>query len=160
MGVGEAIDLSDASANWLPLDAEPLAHLMAQVGLVDVAGGLGVVVDRRVVEPGPAAVRPLGRVGDQDMGVELGISGARGAVEVAGGKEAIAVDELMPSRAAAGPAGFSLQVVQGRFDGGGVGGASLGPHLLAAERPEQGDRLGRGGGGIEAGNRAPARDLT
>ena len=58
-----------------------LGQLVAQVGLVDVAGGLGVVVDRRVVEPGPAAVRSLGRVGDQDVGVELGIAGARGAVD-------------------------------------------------------------------------------
>jgi hypothetical protein len=34
------------------------------------------------------------------MGVQLGIPGARGAVEVAGGKEAVAVDELMAARAA------------------------------------------------------------
>ena len=75
---------------------EAAAQLVAQMGLVDVAGGLGVVIDRRVVEPGPAAVRPLGRVGDQDVGVELGIAVARGAVGVGGGEVAVAVDELVP----------------------------------------------------------------
>ena len=47
---------------------------MAQVGLVDVGGGGGVVEDRRVVKPGPAAVGALGRVGYQDVGVELGVA--------------------------------------------------------------------------------------
>ena len=85
----------------LPLDAEAAGQLVAQVGLVDVAGGLGVVVDRRVVEAGPAAVRSLGRVGDEDVGVELGVAVARGAMEVGGGEEAVALDELGLRRRAA-----------------------------------------------------------
>ena len=86
--VGEAGDLGDPLAGLLPLDAEAGAQLVAQVGLVDVAGGGRVLVDRRVVEAGPAAVRPLGRVGDQDVGVELGVAVSRGAVAVGGGEVA------------------------------------------------------------------------
>ena len=47
-----------------------------------------MIVDRRVVEAGPAAVWPLGRVGDEDVGVELGVAVARGAVHVGGGEVA------------------------------------------------------------------------
>jgi hypothetical protein len=65
-----------------------------------------------VVEPGPAAVGSAGRVGDEDVGVELGIAGARGAVDVGGGEEAVALDEFMAAVAAPGPAGRPLHVVE------------------------------------------------
>ena len=78
------------------LQPEALGQLVAQLGLVEVAGGLRVAIDRRVVEAGPAAIRPLGRVGHQDVGVELGVPGARGAVAEGGGEEAVAVYELEP----------------------------------------------------------------
>jgi hypothetical protein len=95
--IGEARDLGDALAGRLPLDAEAAGQLVAKVGLVDVGGGGRVVIDRRVVEPGPAAVRSLGRVGDKDMGVELGVAVARGTMAVGGGEVAIAFDELRAS---------------------------------------------------------------
>jgi hypothetical protein len=88
MLVGEALDLGDAVADLLPADPEAAGQLGAQVGLEDVAGGLGVVVDRRVVEAGPLAVRPLGRIGDQDVDVDLGASGAGGAMAETCGEEA------------------------------------------------------------------------
>lgn len=92
----EAGDIREPVARLGPIDAEATGQLVAQVRLVDVAGGFGVVVERRVVEPGPATVGSLGRVGDQDVGVELGIPGARGAVNVGGGEEAIAGDDSAP----------------------------------------------------------------
>ena len=46
VGVGEALDLGDALADLLPFDAEALGQLVAQVRLIDVAGGFQVVVDR------------------------------------------------------------------------------------------------------------------
>jgi hypothetical protein len=55
----EALDLGDAVAERAPVDPEALGQLVAQVGLIDVAGGLGLVIDRRVVEAGPAPVRAL-----------------------------------------------------------------------------------------------------
>ena len=156
----EALDLGDAVGDLLPADAEPAGQLMAKVRLVDVAGGLRVVVDRRVVEPGPAAVRPAGRVGDEDVGVELRVAGAGGAVEVGGGDEAVAVDELAPAVAAPGPAGLALHVVECGGDRGAVGGGDLRPGALAAERPGQRDRLRRREGEVEAGDRATARDVA
>lgn len=68
------------------------------MGLVDIAGDFGVFVDRRVVEARPAAVQPLGRVGDQDVGVELGIAGAGGAVDVGGGEEPLPGTNSWPPR--------------------------------------------------------------
>src|SRR4051794_39227468 len=106
----EALDLGDAVGDLLPADAEPAGQLIAEVGLIDVAGGLRVVIDRRVVEPGPAAVRTAGRVGDEDVRVELGIARARGPVEVGGGEKTVAVDELAPTVAAPGPTRLALHV--------------------------------------------------
>ena len=100
MGVSEALDLGDALADFLPLHAEAMGQLITQVGLIDIAGGGRLVIDRRVVETGPATVRSLGRVGDQDVGVELRVAVARGAVAVGGGEEALALDELLASGAA------------------------------------------------------------
>ena len=74
-----------------------LGQLVAKLGLVEVAGGLGVVVDRRVVEAGPAAVGSLGRVGDQDVGVELGVAVARGAVAEGGGEEPLPLRTRRPA---------------------------------------------------------------
>ena len=80
-----------------------------------------MVVDRRVVEAGPAPVRPLGRVGDEDVGVELGVAVARGAVAEGGGEVAVAMDELRAAGAATGPASLALHVVEGGVDGAVVG---------------------------------------
>lgn len=44
--------------------------------------------------------------------MELGVLGARGAVDVAGGKEAVAGDELVAAAATAGPAGLALQIAE------------------------------------------------
>jgi hypothetical protein len=108
----EALDLGDALPDRLPLDSERPGQLVAKVRLIDVAGGLGVFVDRGVVEAGPFAVWALGRVGDQDMGVELRIAVARGAVRVGDGDESAAFDEDGTAFAPAGQAGVGLHVFQ------------------------------------------------
>ncbi len=150
----EALDLGDAVGDLLPADAEAAGQLVAQVGLVDVAGRFGVFVDRRVVEPGPAALGE-GGVGDQDVGVELRVAGAGGSVRVAGGQEARAVDELAASCSASGPAGLPLQVVERGFHGGAVGLFDLAADRRAPERPGQRDRLRSGEGEIEARDGSP-----
>jgi len=113
-------------------------------------------VDRRVVEARPAAVRPLGRVGDQDMGVELGVAGAGGAVDVGGGEEAVAGDELVAAATAAAPAGLALQIAERLGDGGGVGFLDLAGDRMAAERPGQRDGLRGREGQVEARDRLAA----
>jgi len=153
----EALDLGDPVADLLPAHPEPAGQLVAQVGLVDVAGGLRVFVERRVVEAGPAAVGSDRRVGDQDMGVELEVAGARGAVPVGGGEEAPAGDEL-GRRAAASEAGGALKVGERGLHRGAVGGDHLGAGPAAAERPGEGDRLRRREGEVEARDRAAPAD--
>lgn len=65
--------------------------------LVDVAGSFGV--RRSPVGRAETSGRPaLGRVGDQDMGVELGVAGAGGAMDVGGGEEAVARTSSWPPR--------------------------------------------------------------
>lgn len=160
MLIGKARDLGYALAGPLPLDPEAAGQLVAKVGLIDVAGGCGVVIDRRVVEAGPAAVRPLGAVGDEYMRVELGVAVSGGAVAVGGGEVSVAFDELRASGAAAGPAGVVLHVGEGGSYGLAVGGLDFEGGDGPAEAPEQGDRLGGGEGEIEAGDRAFAWDAS
>jgi hypothetical protein len=156
VGVGEALDLRDSLADLLPLDPEALGQLVAQVGLVDVGGGRGVVIDCRVVEPRPFSVGALSRVGYQDVGMELGIAVAGGAVAVGSGEVAVALDELRASGAAARPARLALHVGEGGLDSFSVGSLDFEGGEGAAEAPEQGDRLGSREGEVEAGDRAVA----
>ena len=114
-------------------------------------------VDRRVVEPRPAAVRTEGRVGDQDMGVELGVSCPRGAVRVGGAEQAVPIDEGRATLAASRPTCLALHVGQRLGDGGAVGIGHLAGDRVAAERPGQGDRLRRGEGEVETGDGLPPR---
>ena len=156
----EALDLGDPVSDLAPAHAEPAGQLVAQVGLEQVAGGLRVLVDRGVVEPGPAAIRPLGRVGDQDVGVELRIAGTGGAVLEGGGEEAVAADELGATVTAPRPARLPLHVVEGTGQRLALSFADLAGDLGAAERPKQRDGLRRREGEIEAGDRAATTDVT
>ncbi len=91
--------------------------------------------------------------------MELGISGAGRAVDVGGGDEAAAMDELGAAFAPPSPAGLALEVVERGLDGGGVGGGDLGSSVGAAECPGQRHRPGRREGEVEAGDRTPAGDV-
>lgn len=158
--VGEALDLGDPPADLLPLDSDEAGQLVAKLGLIEVAGGLGVLVDRRVVEPGPLAVRPLGRVGYQDVGVQLGVAVSRGAVLEGGGEVAVALDELRTACAAPGPARLLLEIAKCRLDGGAMGLLYLDARNGSAQAPEEGDRLRGREGQVEAGDRPAAADRS
>src|SRR5665811_53364 len=157
MRVVKAADLGDAVADFPPARTDALSQLLAELGLEDVARRLGVFVDRRVVEAGPLAVRPLGGVGDEGVDVNLGIAIPRRAMAVASGEEAVAPDELGVGPAPR-PASLPLEVAEGSIEGsvecGGHGGAGL----RVAQGPKQGGRLGDREGEIEAGNRAAPAD--
>ena len=73
MLIGKALNLGDALARGLPLDSQAAAQLVAKVGLIDVGGGGRMVIDRGVIEARPATFG-AGRVGDEDVGVELGVA--------------------------------------------------------------------------------------
>ena len=66
---GPALDRS-------PAEAEPFGQFSAELGLVEVAGGLGVAVEVAGVERGPPAVGPEGEVAGDDVGVEQRVAGA------------------------------------------------------------------------------------
>lgn len=142
MLVGEARDLGDALAGRLPFDAQATGQLVSQMGLVDVAGGRGVVVDSRVVEASPLSFGP-GCVGEEHMGVQLRIAVARGAVAVGGGEVALALEELRASSPASGPARLALHVVEGGSYRFAVGGLDFERGDGTTQAPQQGDRLGR-----------------
>ena len=152
------LDVGDAVVDRLPLDAEPPGQLVAQVGLVDVAGGLRVLVDRRVVEPRPAAVRPLGRVGDRGRG--CGAGGRRrarsGGRRRRRGSRCRGRTRGRRCRAGSSRPGAPCSRGRRRRRRGGPPSTSAGDRM-AAERPGQRDRLRRREGEIEAGDRLAAR---
>src|SRR5215211_9184560 len=57
--VGDAGDLRGATVDLAPGDAELSRQLGAEVGLVEVAGGLGAAVQALAVERSPLAIRGL-----------------------------------------------------------------------------------------------------
>jgi hypothetical protein len=71
----DAGDLGDAVVNRIPFDAECLGQVLAQGRLVKEAGRAGVGVERTAVEGGRAAFGD-GAVGDDRVGMELGVAGA------------------------------------------------------------------------------------
>jgi hypothetical protein len=75
-------------------------------------------------------------------------------VDIGGGEEAVALDELMPSRSAPGPAGDLLQVVEPCLNRSGMGRFDLGADRKPGERPGQRNRLRRREGEVEAGDSA------
>jgi len=72
--LGDTGQVGGAVDHGVPGDAEPAGELVAQLGLVQVAGGLGVPVQPRRVQRPPAAVIGLHSVPDHDMSVQEGIT--------------------------------------------------------------------------------------
>ena len=87
---GQRSQVGGALAHRPPLQPEPIAHLGAQVRLVEVAGGLGVLVEMAAVERGPAAVRAARDVGADHVRVQLRVQRARHPVPVGRGDHALA----------------------------------------------------------------------
>ena len=74
------------------------AQPVAQLCLVQVAGGLGGAVDGARVKGPEAALAVLAEVGHQHVGVQGRIAGARGAVAKARGHQPDGGDALRPAR--------------------------------------------------------------
>jgi hypothetical protein len=75
-----AREVGRAVPHGLPPEPEPAGYLVAECRLVQVAGGLGVEVERPGVERAPAAIGALRAVRDNDVRVKQWVAGARGAV--------------------------------------------------------------------------------
>ncbi len=146
--LGDAGDIRHAVDDGSPLDAEAAGEEVAEVGLVEVAAGGGVVEERPGVEGAPGVGDGVGEVGDDDVGVQERVAGPAGAVVEGGGDEAEGLDALAP---VPGDDDLALVVADDLVDGLPVGLADGGPPLRVGEGPEDADALGRAEGVVEAG---------
>ncbi len=127
-----------------PGQAEGAGQLVAQRGLVERAGGLLVRVDLMAVQGAPAPVAAADLVQHQGVGVQLRITGPRGAVVEHRGHEPVGAHLGVPVAADPGERRVGVQVVQRSAHRGGVRAADGAADLLVAERPQRADRLRRG----------------
>jgi hypothetical protein len=145
----DPLDVGVAVAGQAPLHAELAGELGPELGLEDVAGGLGVQIEGRAPhgggerEPAAVALGP-GQVGDEDVGVEGGVAGPRHAVAEGHRDEALAPLDLLAAPAALNEAGLGLEVADAGGDGAVVGPEDLLADPLVAEGVDQQDRLPRG----------------
>src|SRR5581483_12141621 len=96
----ESHDLPASIAVGSPFEPQPGGEPAAELLLVDGAGSLRPLVDRRGVEGGEASVGAPAEVGHDRVGVELRVALPAGAVDEGGGGDArrkspaFAVDHL------------------------------------------------------------------
>jgi len=140
---GEAGDLGDALDRGGPGDPETLGELPAQHRVVEVRGGQGVAVDGLGVDGGPLPVRAVEQVRDDEVGVQLRVPGAGGAVLEGGDDPPVGGDVVGALPVALVPAQpvsrHRLQVAQRLTDGGPVRIPHRGRHLRVAEPVQDAD---------------------
>ena len=127
---GDPVDVGDAVPDRSPLDAEPAGELPPQVRLVEVADRRRPRVQRPRVERRPPVVdRRVRHVRDHDMGVEVRVTGPRGAVAERGTDEPVTVEHRRAAGTATDPARHLLEDLH-RLPDRSVGGvADLVRHL-------------------------------
>ena len=137
-----------------PRDPEPLGQLRSKRRLVEHAGRLLRREQLTAVEREPRAVLRADLVGDEDVGVELWVSGARGAVDEARGEEPFGVDLEDAVVAAARERGVLFDEGERCGDRGLVRGEDLCGCRFVGERPQHRDALRRREREREAGDGA------
>ena len=96
-GLRDVSQLAQAVAPDLPGETER-GQFGPQRRLVQGSGGLLPQVEVAAVGGRPPAVGALDQVGDDHVGVELGVAGPAGAVPEGGADEAVGLDELLRRR--------------------------------------------------------------
>ena len=139
--LGHAGEFRDSVTHRPPVEAEPGGEFVPQCGLVQVAGGLGVHVQLPAVESRPTAVRPAGEVCDENVGVQMGITGAAGAMPEGRGEEPAAIGQAMPTRAEPHPTGLALHILERLGHGGVVCSAHCTGAFVIAESEQDRHRL-------------------
>ena len=148
------LDLCHPLGRVTPFDSEGAAECCAQVCLVEVAGGEAVgLEDGFAVEGSPFAVGALGEVADDDVGVQLRVLGAAGAVLEGGGDEASGVFADHAVSAATGDAGLVLEVAKGGLPRVDVRLADGPSGAFVTEGVQQADALGGGEHQVETRHR-------
>jgi len=153
-GLVDADQVGDPVVDLAPLHAEAVGELVSEVGSVEEAAGLGVLVHQPAVEGASVAVIAGGHVGDQHVGVEMRIAGSARAVPELGGDEALDLNlgetVLADARAGCGV----LHVAERGVDRGVVRGANLRRDVVAAKCEQDGHGLGCSKAQVVAGNGA------
>jgi hypothetical protein len=120
-----------------PRHTEPVREFHAQCRLVHHAGRLQLAVQRPRVERPPYAVGAAHPSGNQDMGVQLRVTGPRRAMDERRGQESLGVDLAHSRLALTAEGGVVLQIVQRRGHGGVVRVAHLHADLAADRGPQR-----------------------
>lgn len=89
-GVGQAVH------HRAPLDAEPLGEQVTEGGLVQVAAGERVGVERAAVERAPGVDHGEREVGHHDVGVQERVARSAGAMVEGGGHQPGGLDAFAP----------------------------------------------------------------
>ena len=145
----DAVDLRDTVGDGEPPHADAFDELCPKGCLVEEPGGPGVGVERLAVEGGRAPGCP-GRVGDDRVGVQVGVAGSGGAMAEGRDGEPFAREAVPASASAARPGGVAFDVVEGLSDGFVVRIAELRGEGLVADAEEDGDGLRCGEGEVVA----------
>ena len=143
-------DVRDPVADRAPLDAQLARELGAQPSLVEVAGGLGVRVQPAAVERRPAPIRAEREVGDEHVGVQLRVAGARGAMHERRGDQPSPGDAVDARGSAPRDRGLALDVAERVLNRPVVRGADRSAHAVIADAEQHADALGRRERQIEA----------
>ena len=139
----DAVELGHPLDRLRPLEPEPPRELVAELRLVEVAGGEPVgLQDRLAVERPPLAVVGAGHVGDDHVRVQVRVLRPRGAMPERRRDEALAVLADRAAVAAADDARLALEIAERRLPGRLVRLADLAPHLLVVgQRVQHADAL-------------------
>ena len=137
----DADDLGGAFVDRAPGDAETGGELVAELGLVEVAGGAGLPEERTAMQRAPQAVVATGQVRDEHMGVELRIPGPARAVHEPRGDEAVTGDMLDAVDTSPGQARLAFEPAERGVDGPVVRGAHRADRVGITETEQHGHGL-------------------
>jgi hypothetical protein len=149
-GLGDVSQFTQAVVPYLPDEAER-CQLGPQCGPVESSAGHLPGEEVSAIGGRPLAVGTTDQVGDNHVGMELGVAGPAGAVPECSSDEAVGLDELLPITTSAGIASLFGQVVEHGTDRPVVGGRDRVTDMFGAECPEEGDALRSGEREVVAG---------
>lgn len=110
-------EVGDPVRDWTELDPETHGQLMTEDGLVQVAGGVTESPESARVGCRPTPVWTAREVRDEEMGVEVCVTGATGAMPERRGYEPIADLDVGATRAAPDHARVALEPAERLGDG-------------------------------------------
>jgi hypothetical protein len=140
----DPVDLGVAVADRTEANAQPRSEAVPELCLIEVAGGVGVVVDRATVDGLPPPLRRASEVGAHDVGVEKRVAGAARPVIERSGDDAVSLDPAAVAGRPTGEAGVSLVVGDDGIDRVAVRVADRLASLLVGDRPQHRDALWAG----------------